>query len=106
MTEPRPSLAAARTRSALDAWSRCTATGTAAAAATARQARAMGSRAPCQATQFSLICSTTGARTASAPVTMASACSMPMTLKAPTPRPASRAGQVISPMTASGIRRG
>ena len=42
MTEPRPSADRLRTRSAPDAWSRCTATGTAAARATARQARAMG----------------------------------------------------------------
>ncbi len=103
MTDVRPTRTASVIRSAREAWSRCTATGTAAAAATARQARAMGSSAPCQAAQFSLIWSTTGARTASAPATMASACSMPMTLNAPTPRPAARAAPVISPMAASGI---
>ena len=51
-------------------------------------ARAIGSSAPWYATQFSLICRTTGAPAASAPATIASACSMPMTLNAPTPRPA------------------
>jgi hypothetical protein len=103
MTDPRPNADAARTSSAPDAWSRCTATGTAAARATARQAWAIGSSAPCQAAQFSLICSTTGAPAASAPATIASACSMPMTLNAPTPRPAARAGPMISPMVARGI---
>ena len=103
MTDPRPNADAARTSSARDAWSRCTATGTAAERATARQARAIGSSAPCQAAQFSLICSTTGASAASAPVAIASACSMPMTLNAPTPRPAARAGPMISPMVARGI---
>ena len=46
MTEPRPAATAARTRSSPVAWSRCTATGTAAAPAAASAARAIGSSAP------------------------------------------------------------
>ena len=46
MTDPKPSSAASRTRSALVAWSRCTATGTAAERAIASAAAPTGPSAP------------------------------------------------------------
>ena len=103
MTEPSPSPAAASTSATSEAWSRCTATGTAAPRARARHAAATGVSPRWYATQFSLIWSTTGKAAASAPATIASACSMPITLNAPTPDPASRAGPMMSSMAASGI---
>ncbi len=86
MTDPEAELAAAWTSSALTAWSRCTATGTAAEHATARQARAMGSSASWYAAQFSLIEAPPGAGAGLGLVTIASAWLMPMTLNAPTLR--------------------
>src|SRR5699024_9603191 len=87
ITEPTPSSSPTSTRARSVTWSRWTTTGTVADRAIARVASVIGSARPWYFTAFSEICSTTGAFARSAPATRASACSMLMTLKAPTPMP-------------------
>ena len=88
MTDPKPQSAARTSSVSSVTWSRCSATGTVAASASAAVARAIGaSRLPWNRTAFSLIWQMTGRPAASAPVTTASACSRVITLNAPTARP-------------------
>src|SRR2546421_6049968 len=86
MTDPKPNRSADSTRDRSVTWSRCTATGTAAALAIASTALPIGARPPWYRTVFSLTWRITGAPAAAAPVTIAEACSSWITLKAPTPR--------------------